>query len=528
MEAAEKKLGAGAGGAGASSRLVSSLLRYSPALVLFIIVLTDVGRWADPDLWGHIRFGQLALSLGHAPARDPFSYSVPGHAWHDPEWLAEVMLALSYSVLGVVGLKLMKFACTAVTVLMMAVADAETGASIMIQLVVLMVAGVALIPMMQFRPQLFSYMLLAVLMALLARDTFNPRGARFWPVIPIFALWANTHGGVAAGLGALGLYAGIRGLEDLLSGRGLGRGIRLGGWTLAAGAATLANPYGFGNWLAVAKAIHNPVTRAVISEWQPLFFKMAQLWHQSPSSMLAFAPIIALPVALAICFIYRPRGGDLALVAIAALMSFGAYLSVRNMALAVIASVVPLCRHASLAFRDTRFGPAEPLERRSRGNEILVGVIAVILAVQTGLFSNTLKASFALPNGAVDFMQAHDLSGNVLCDFGWGDYLIWRMAPKTKVFIDARYDFVYPMKIIYDYFDFYLDHSRARKVLNSYPNDFILIPPKAPVRALMERSPGWKLIYSDPNAMLFARADSRAARIPGVPVRGRRVPGYFP
>jgi hypothetical protein len=66
--------------------------------------------------------------------------------------LAEVMLALSYSALGVIGLKLMKFTCTAATVLMMALADAETGASIMIQLVVLMVAGVALIPMMQFRP----------------------------------------------------------------------------------------------------------------------------------------------------------------------------------------------------------------------------------------------------------------------------------------------------------------------------------------------------------------------------------------
>jgi hypothetical protein len=505
-----------------------SVLRYSPAFFAFIVVIADAGRWADPDLWGHITFGRLILSLGHVPSRDIYSYSAFGHPWHDPEWLAEMMLALSYSVLGVVGLKLMKFACTAATVLMIAFAEAETGASIMIQLVVLMVAGVALIPMMQFRPQLFTYMLLAALMALLARDTFNARGARFWPVIPIFALWANTHGGVAAGLAALGLYAGIRGLEDLLSGRGLGRGIRLGGWTLAAGVATLANPYGLGNWLAVAKAIRNPVTRAVISEWQPLFFKMAQLWHQSPSSMLAFAPIIALPVALTICFLYRPRGGDLALVAIAAMMTFGAYLSVRNMALAVIAAVVPLCHHASLALGETRFGRPEPLERRTRGNEILLGAIAVILAVQTGLFSNRLAASFALPNGAVDFMQAHDLSGNVLCDFGWGDYLIWRMAPKTKVFIDARYDFVYPMKVIYDYFDFYLNHRRAQKVLSSYPHDFILIPPDAPVRELMEHSAGWKLIYSDPNAMLFARANSRAARIPGVPIRGRRLPAYFP
>jgi hypothetical protein len=31
-----------------------SLLRYSPAFLAFIIVIADAGRWADPDLWGHL------------------------------------------------------------------------------------------------------------------------------------------------------------------------------------------------------------------------------------------------------------------------------------------------------------------------------------------------------------------------------------------------------------------------------------------------------------------------------------------
>jgi len=37
-----------------------SLLRYSPALLAFIIVVADAGRWADPDLWGHLVFGRLS------------------------------------------------------------------------------------------------------------------------------------------------------------------------------------------------------------------------------------------------------------------------------------------------------------------------------------------------------------------------------------------------------------------------------------------------------------------------------------
>jgi hypothetical protein len=526
-DAANKGGGAREGGDAARPAAVS-LLRYSPALVVFIIAIADVGRWADPDLWGHIRFGQLVLSLGHAPIRNPYSYSAPGYLWRDPEWLAEALLALSYDTLGIVGLKIMKFAATAATVLLMALAAAESRASVRIQLVVLMVAGVALIPMMQFRPQLFTFMLLSALMVALARDTFRPPGASIWLAPPIFALWANTHGGVAAGLAAMALYAGVRGLQDLAGGRGLRTSIRLGGVTLFCAGATLVNPYGFGNWLAVVRAIRNPLTRAFISEWQPLLFKMAQQWHESPGTAVNFAAVIALPLALAVCFAIRPRGDDLALVAIAALMALGAWLSVRNMALAVIVTVAPLCHHAGLVLEQWRFGHPAAVKRRQASNEIVVGALALLIVLLSGLFSRTLTVQFGIPRGAVDFMQAHELRGNLLCDFSWGDYVIWRMAPDSKVFIDGRYDFAYPMSVIRDYFDFKFDSPRAAAVLDAYPHDYVLMTPVSPVRALMERRPDWRLIYSDTNALLFARAGSPAARLDGVPIRGRPRPQTFP
>jgi hypothetical protein len=410
----------------------------------------------------------------------------------------------------------------------MALAAAETRASIRIQLAVLTVAGVALIPMMQYRPQLFTFMLLSALMVLLARDSFRPPGVSIWLAPLVFALWANTHGGVAAGLATMALYAGVRGLEDLAGGRGLRPSLRLGGVTLACAAATLVNPYGFGNWLAVEQAIQNPMTRAIISEWQPLLFKMAQQWHESPGTAINYALVIALPLALAVCFAIRPRGDDLPLVAIAALMALGAWLSVRNMALVVIVTVAPLCRHAGLVLERRRFGDPSAVEPRQPFNEILVGALALLIVLQTGLFSRSLTVQFGIPRGAVDFMQARGLRGNLLCDFSWGDYLIWRMSPGSKVFIDGRYDFAYPMPVIRDYFDFKFDSPRAAAVLDAYPHDYVLMTPVSPVRELMERRPDWKLIYSDPNALLFARAYSPAARFDGVLVRGRPQPQTFP
>jgi hypothetical protein len=505
-----------------------SLLRYSPALIFFIAVIADVGRWADPDLWGHIRFGQLVLTLRHAPVRNSYSYSAPGYAWHDPEWLAEAALAIAYDNFGIIGLKILKLACTALTVTLLAAA-AESRASVRVQLVVLVVAGVAMQPVMQFRPQLFTFVLLSALMVLLARDTYGRRDRWLWLVVPLFALWANTHGAVAAGLAALVLYAAVRALEDIVSGRGFHQMLRLGAVTLASAAATLANPYGPSNWIAVGYAIRNPLTREYVSEWQPLFIKIVELWHQSPGTAINFVAVFALPVGLAICFVARPRGGDLALAAISAMMAVGAVLSLRNMPLVVIASVAPLCHHAGLALPVTRSEiDADTNSPRSMLNEALVGAIALVLAFGTGLFSRRLPVQFALPKGAVDFMQGRALTGNVLSDFAWGDYLIWRMAPHSRVFIDGRYDFAYPMPVIVDYFDLYFAHPRAAAVLRSYPHDFVLIDPQAPMRRVVELEKSWTLVYSDPNAVLFARTGTPVSRLDGLPVRGTNQPAFFP
>ncbi|HJU28290.1 MAG TPA: hypothetical protein VJ718_03920, partial [Candidatus Binataceae bacterium] len=80
------------------------------------------------------------------------------------------------------------------------------------------------------------------------------------------------------------------------------------------------------------------------------------------------------------------------------------------------------------------------------------------------------------------------------------------------------------------YLVFYFDGPGASSVLASYPHDLALIPPDAPSFRLLERTSGWRLIYQDKYSALFARSDSPAARIPGVPVTGAiaSTPQYFP
>lgn len=293
--------------------------------------------------------------------------------------------------------------------------------------------------------------------------------------------------------------------------------------------ATLTTPYGIGAWYAVAHTLENPLTRLAVAEWQPLYAAIIVAWRTSPAGLVYFASMLAMLAGLAYSAARTPRQGDLPLLAVAALMAVATFLSARNMALFVIAAAGPLARHlTAIRARGSRNAGGTPDtagERASIGPGVGFA-LAIVLAAYTGLFSNRLVGSTPFPAGAVAFMQQHGLAGNVLCDFNWGEYLIWHAAPRSRVFIDSRYETVYPSQVIRDYIAFYFDQPRGAAVLAAYPHDLVLVPPVSGAAYLTSGSPDWKLIYRDPVAVLFARTDSAAAGIP--PVRGSAPMTLFP
>ncbi len=502
----------------------SSLVRYAPAAVLIAILLADSNRHTDPDLWGHLRFGQAFIAGRRLLHYDTYSYSAAGYRWRDHEWLAEVVMAFVYNAAGVVGLKLWKFACTAAALLFVADTEALTGASPTIQLVILFAAACGVLLQAQFRPQMFSLVLLGALLALLARDNYR-RSARLWLAVPLMALWANLHGGFFIGVAALALYSVVAALGDFAAGAGWRRGAQLFVLTFASVAATLVNPYGLGMWETVAHALRNPYTRNVVKDWQPFWWAMLAQWHSAPSGVVLYLALIAMVVALAIALAGAPRADDLPLVAVAAMTALAAFLSVRNMAFAAMAMSGPLARHLAMLRARDRASPAPSWRPASH---LAMLALACVMALDGRLFSTRLAPDRAYPVAALAFMNARGLHGNLLAEFGWGEYLIWHAAPQDKIFIDGRYDTVYPFEVIGDYLEFYFDQPGAGAVLDSYPHDFVLIGSDVPARHLMDRRRDWKLLYRDDDSLLYARANTAAAALPGLPVIAIAPPSAFP
>jgi hypothetical protein len=63
---------------------------------------------ADPDLWGHVRFGLDILETGRIIHADPYSYLTGEQPWINHEWLAEVIFARTFAAGGSAALIALK------------------------------------------------------------------------------------------------------------------------------------------------------------------------------------------------------------------------------------------------------------------------------------------------------------------------------------------------------------------------------------------------------------------------------------
>ncbi len=214
---------------------LSSPTRFAPLLFLIACTLFIFSPLvADPDLWGHVRFGQDALLAGRLVRPDPYSYLTAGRPWINHEWLTEVLYAFSYNAAGPAGLIALNSALNLAIVGLIyrrlrRAAMAAPGA-------LLLTLGVALVlrpAVLNVRPQVFTYLMFLLLLLLVEGYTsgaaalgghgpgqgvaagaragsFLGRGAgELWlpaATILLLALWVNLHGGVLAGIAILYLW----------------------------------------------------------------------------------------------------------------------------------------------------------------------------------------------------------------------------------------------------------------------------------------------------------------------------------
>ena len=181
--------------------------RYCRTETVFTIVLM-LGLFGmasrsvvDPDLWWHLKTGQLTLQH-HAVFRvDPYSFTCAGQPWINHEWLADVLMFSLYRAAGWGGL-IVVFAAlisTAYFLIFRRCAGRPYLAGIMT-----VWAAFASLPVWDVRPQIFSLLLASMFLMLRDLSVESPR--RLWWAVPLTLLWVNLHAGYALGIALLALF----------------------------------------------------------------------------------------------------------------------------------------------------------------------------------------------------------------------------------------------------------------------------------------------------------------------------------
>nr|MBA2263550.1 hypothetical protein [Chloroflexota bacterium] len=184
----------------------------SPALLIgavaaaILLGVTVAKGLQDADFFWHVTAGRLMVETGGVPTVDPFSFTWQGQPWTPHEWLSEVFIHLVISGVGVTG-GMIVFGLLAGAIPLlharnlgrMGIRSAAIGVAVAIGIVVMF-------PYVTVRPQVISWLFMAVLVWLLM--SLKPdRPARLIWISVLFAVWANAHGLYVVGFGFIGLYA---------------------------------------------------------------------------------------------------------------------------------------------------------------------------------------------------------------------------------------------------------------------------------------------------------------------------------
>ncbi len=501
--------------------LMKNLKLWFCTAVLLLAVFQFSENTVDLDLWGHLVYGQHMLHSGAIPKTDIYSWTAQGQPWINHEWIAEIILAIFYTAWGGPGILLLKMVVglAAFAVCLRLGAQSLSWPARFVAWAFAALAVVEISYGFAARPQIFTALFLSLELQWLQQIH---SGQRLWLLaLPgLFLAWINTHGGVLAGFGLLGLAAGATTLQSLWnptwgrSGRTVAAETAVGQtwrtvlvlWlaVIVSGLAMLCNPWGAGliRWLIGSVLWPRPQ----IAEWNP---------PPLNGEHAAFFIVLALAV-FSWAFTRRKRTWwELAVCAAFAYLGLRAVRNTPLFCLVALALVPPHLASAVARFRQ-HFEHLEDLGRRADFQKFATGLLALI-SVGIGVATFTLHKEHPLtmevprseyPTGAVDFLREHQLHGRMLTFFDWGEMVIFEL-PGCPPSMDGRLDTCYSRALIDAHWKFYNGEPFDGNVLDVDQADLALLPADLAGTAALAQRPGWTVIYHDDLAAILVRDASR-------------------
>ncbi|MDA8173861.1 MAG: hypothetical protein M0018_04625 [Nitrospiraceae bacterium] len=498
---------------------------------IYALLLASGRPLSDPDIFWHLKAGQETVSQGHILRSDPFCYTSPAKLSPTQlrgirsQWLGQALLYLVYAVAGIRGLLMFR----GLFIVMPFVAFyliANGGRREKSPWTALSIAAPALsILVIEFsnvfeRPQAFSFVFVPILLYLLERAGRRERRLLHAALLCLLmALWANIHGGFILGFGVIVAWAVGLCIESIAA-RSLAP-LKPVSFYAAAIAASGLNPNGFALLLSYvggfvpshltmgAQAAAGGDLSANIIEYKPLWFLIKGLHFTFPYFIFAFFGAILI-------FLIAGKARP-AMISVALFLSLFASIWSRGVAFALIA--LPFTAYGALANIGTAKKGAKKRLAVACSGFLIIWAGFAINAWETDPYAFRPQAAghsitSSMPSEAAGFIAANNIEGPMLNKVEWGGYLIWRLYPRYKVFLDGQ---LVNISAAQDYLKAIGATPGWRGILDKYRVKFIvteLVNDNAgqavPLAlALLRPASGWELVFCQDNSAVFVKEHSQ-------------------
>jgi hypothetical protein len=489
----------------------------------------------DTDIFWHLAAGREMAATGTFLHADPFSFTNALPQWIDLHWLFQLLVYGLYLMGGLKAIVVFKLAVVAFVCVLLclifrnlryAYASAFCGAMLFYQARYLVLD----------RPVLITMLCMVLYLFLFEQVRQGKSRHWLWLCVPLQAVWTNSQGLYPIGIFIIGAYAfeylwATRALKNrtLPSSAGLplpvrqtppdARKIFISVFLLSC-LSCFATPYGVSGILLPFKlfARITPDARNVyslnISENVPL------LSLTGFEAGYRFVVFLTAGIAAALFVLNRKR------IRIAHVLLFCGFLflafgAVRNVLLYLL--VIVLVIASGVMQSDVLF--------RIPGRSVWVKRLSTFLVLSAGIGllwkpvadhwsvvstypPHRTLSPFRFPEKITDYLQEHPVPGEMFNDIRYGGYLIWKLYPQKKVFIDGRLVIRSP-----GFFAEYLAICEQPELFPFVADKFNITQVILPsaifdrylklIKWLFTNSSDWHLEYTDGTSFLFVRNDAR-------------------
>jgi len=490
-----------------------------------LVIASTTAPVTNNDLFLHLRTGATVLATRSVPRVDDYSALANGKPFVAHEWLAGVIFRLverSCGSHGFVALGLLKIAVALMTVALLLRTARHLGADRIVAIAC--AALVMLLAAARFleRPHIFSYLLLASFLLILARRRTRRdagmAGGGLWLLPLLQVLWANLHGSFLLGPVLVGLAAVAEAVEAQAGGRAerpsrQSEATRLAFVAAALVAASLVNPYGVA-LLRFPFALTGSAFMGQIYEWLPPWSEPFRSTYMA-RDYVAWAAIGIAAHAMALARARRtgmPRPGLFPALLFVVFFALSLRMN-RNVTDFALVTCPGVAAAITLLLPRRGAGRAAAANLAAGCLAAVTAALAIWFAIAGYPLSPSTRRPFGLglgpgiPVAAADYVERNGLRGNSFNTYSAGAYLVYRFYPAVRVGMDSRND-VYGEALWDDYTRALGSSPDLARMIHRLDASFLFIewPQQglvATATAIRGLSPGWRPVYFDDDAVVY-------------------------